>query len=96
MVGVSRGWSAGFFASEVHQLMRDPSHRSQVGEVVELSDVTVTVTDVTGDGRPRAVRFHFAEPLESPKWLWMRGEGFARTGWTPPKVGQVVVVPAAL
>lgn len=30
--------------------------------------------------------------LESPEWLWMRGEGFRFVDWTPPKVGETVVV----
>lgn len=34
----------GFFASEFHQLMRGPSRPFHAGDVVELSNVTVTVT----------------------------------------------------
>jgi len=50
------------------------------------------VNQITDDGRPRTVIFRFAAPLESREWLWMRGVGFRFVNWTPPKVGETVVV----
>jgi hypothetical protein len=84
----------GFFDSEMQQMMRGPSRPFKNGDVIKLSDMTATVTEITDDGRPKIVEFRFAAPLESPEWLWMRGEGFGMVGWTPPKVGETVVVPA--
>jgi hypothetical protein len=86
----------GFFEHAMQQLMRGPSRPFHDGETVQLSDMRATVTEITDDKRPRTVEFRFAEPLESPKWLWMRGEGMRLVGWTPPKVGETVVVPGAL
>jgi hypothetical protein len=84
----------GFFASEFHQLTRGPSRPFRGGEHVELSNLTAMVTEITKDGRPKTVEFRFAAPLESPEWLWMRGEGLGLVGWTPPKIGETVVVRA--
>jgi len=86
----------GYFASDVHQLLRDPNRTFHKGAQVELSNMTATVTESTADGRPVTVEFAFAAPLESPVWLWMRGEGWGLVAWTPPAVGETVVVPAAL
>jgi hypothetical protein len=55
-----------------------------------------TVTDIVDGWRPQTVEFRFSAPLESPEWLWMRGDGRRLVGWTPPKVGETVVVPALL
>ena len=84
----------GFLDSKMHRLLRGPSRPFHQGDVVELSNMTATVNEITGDGRPRTVTFRFAAPLESPEWLWMRGEGFRFVDWTPPRVGETVVVPA--
>jgi hypothetical protein len=85
----------GFFAGEVSKVMRDASRPFRAGDVVTLSNMTATVTEITDDGRPLEVEFRFAAPLESPEWLWMRGAGRGLVNWTPPKVGETVVVPAA-
>jgi hypothetical protein len=86
----------GFLASEMQRLMRSPSQRFHVNDVVELSDMRATVASLTGDGRPRTVVFRFATPLESSGRRWMRGEGMGLVPWTPPAVGETVVVPAPL
>ncbi len=86
----------GFLAGEMHQLMRNPSRRFRVGDVVTLSNMTATVEEIAGDGRPTHVTFRFAAPLESPEFIWMRGQGMGLVGWTPPRVGETVVVPGAL
>lgn len=86
----------GFFASEMHQLLRSPSRAFHQGEVVELSDMRATIAEIGDDGRPLTVDFRFATPLESPEWLWMRGEGLGLVEWSPPRVGETVIVPASL
>jgi hypothetical protein len=85
----------GFLAHDVHRLARGPSRPFHAGDVVELSNMTARVTEITTDGRPRTVEFRFRAPLESPEWLWMRGQGFGLVSWTPPRVGETVVLPAS-
>ncbi len=87
----------GFLASEMHQLLRNPSSRPfHAGEVVELSNMRATVTEIGDDGRPLSVELRFGTSLESPEWLWMRGEGLGLVEWAPPRVGETVIVPASL
>jgi hypothetical protein len=80
----------GFFESEMHELARGRSIPFHRGDVVALSDLTVTVVDITEDARPRTLEFHFARPLDAPDWLWMRGSGTRFVTWTPPRVGETV------
>jgi hypothetical protein len=47
---------------------RDPM---QVGQVVALSEVTVQVTDMTGDGRIAQAAFTFAHPLDDDRYVWL-------------------------
>lgn len=86
--------AGGFLASELHQLMRAPSRRFHLHDTVDLSDLRATVVALTDDGRPRTVEFRFATPLESAGRRWMRGAGMGLVPWTPPAVGETVVVPA--
>jgi hypothetical protein len=84
----------GFFAGDSSKVFRSSSRPFHKGDVVKVSDMTATVVDVLDDGRPLEVEFRFATPLESPEWLWMRGVPQGLAGWTPPKVGQAIVLPA--
>jgi hypothetical protein len=86
----------GFLDSDLQRIMRGPAQPFHRGDLVKLSNMTAAVTEVTDDGRPRTVEFRFATPLESPEWLWMRGEGGRLLPWTPPKIGETVTVPAKL
>jgi hypothetical protein len=54
--------------------------------------MTVTITELTADGRPAEATFRFDVPLESPSlvWLCFRGNRFER--FTPPAVGQDVEI----
>lgn len=47
---------------------RDPMH---AGQTVALSDVTVQVTQMTGDGRVAQAAFTFAYPLEEDRYVWL-------------------------
>ena len=86
----------GFLPREMDRLSRGPSQPLRPGDGVRLSDMTATVDEVVDGWRPQTVTFRFSAPLESPHFLWMRGDGMRLVGWTPPKVGETVVVPALL
>jgi hypothetical protein len=49
----------------------NPRNPMQVGQVVALSEVTVEVTEMTGDGRIAQVAFTFAHPLEEQQYVWL-------------------------
>ena len=84
----------GFYDSMFQQLMRSLSEPFHKGDVVKLSNMTASVTEITADGRPLTVDFRFSAPLESPEWLWMRGDGMRLVNWNLPKLGETVVVKA--
>jgi hypothetical protein len=85
----------GYLGTPADDLCRDKRHPLALGEKVELTGVTVEVTDLTEDGRPAEATFRFAVPLEdaSLRWLfWQEGEFVP---FTPPDVGQSLHLPAA-
>lgn len=86
----------GFLATESLRMLRSSSRPFRAGDIVELSNMKATVVETTTDGRPDTVDFRFAAPLEAPEWLWMSPEGFRLVNWTPPAVGETVVVPAPI
>jgi hypothetical protein len=49
----------------------NPQNPMQVGQVVALSEVTVEVTEMTGDGRIAQATFTFAHPLEDNRYVWL-------------------------
>ena len=63
-----------------------------LGEQVILSGMTVTITSLTGDGRPAEAAFRFDVPLESQSLLWLCFRGDRFEPFTPPAVGQEVEI----
>ena len=49
----------------------NPRNPMQVGQVVALSEVTVKVTEMTGDGRIAQAAFTFGHPLEENRYVWL-------------------------
>ena len=49
----------------------NPRNPMQVGQVVALSEVTVEVTEMTGDGRIAQAAFTFAHPLDDNRYVWL-------------------------
>jgi hypothetical protein len=83
----------GFLATGSQILFRRPDRSLHVGDSVRLSDVEYQVTAATADGRPAQVDVHFAEPLESHALRFMQWGKYEYVPFTPPAVGQAVVIP---
>jgi len=85
----------GFYGSETERMVRSQSLLMERGETIRLSDMTVTVTEVTDDGRAAEAEFRFGVPLEDPSLLWVR---FDREDgvvpYTPPPLGESETVPS--
>jgi hypothetical protein len=73
----------------------NPQNPMQVGQVIALNDVTVEVTEMTGDGRIAQAAFTFAHPLEDDGYLWLLWDedtsSYERVQMPP--VGEVRVYP---
>jgi hypothetical protein len=73
----------------------NPQDPMQVGQVVALSEVTVEVTEMTGDGRIAQATFTFARPLEDDGYVWLAWDGDTLTyeRVEMPPVGESGVYP---
>ena len=78
----------GYLRWPLDRVFRSDRRPFAIGEQVKLTGMTVTITELTSDGRPADATFRFDVPLESPSLLWLcfRGDGFEP--FTPPPVGQ--------
>jgi hypothetical protein len=56
--------------------------------------MTVTVTKVTADLRPKEIRARFDAPLEDPSLLFLQWTTAGYAPFTVPAVGQSVSLPA--
>lgn len=85
----------GFYRGEVERMVRSRSVPMKRGETVRLPELTVTVTEITDDGRAAEAEFRFERPLEDASLLWMRidrEEGVVL--YRPPPVGETELVSA--
>ncbi len=73
----------------------NPRNPMRVGQVVALSDVTIEVTEMTGDGRIAQAAFTFAHPLEDERYVWLLWDEGASsyTRVQMPAVGESRVFP---
>ena len=66
----------------------------EVGDRVELSDVTIEVTRVNDGGWPTEARFDFAEPLESPTLRFVAWRDKRFVPLALPNIGERIEFPA--
>lgn len=82
----------GFFASPWARTFRNGKIPFNKGEARKLPGLLITVTEITGDGRPAEVRYEFDVPLEdsSLRWLVWTADGFVP--FSLPLPGKAVLV----
>lgn len=85
--------AVGYLLVESDRLERHPSARFAVGERVWMPDFDAEVRSVTDDGRPRVVAFRFREPLDAPRYRWMKWGPHGAEPFRPPAVGETVRLP---
>ncbi len=83
----------GYLTLSADQLCRGLHHPMSVGERVELTGMTVVVTELTEDGRPAEASFQFAVPLEDPSLRFLHWKDDAFVPFTPPCVGETMKLP---
>ncbi|MCP4804633.1 MAG: hypothetical protein GY913_25635 [Proteobacteria bacterium] len=86
---------SGFLALPMEQMVRSPSIPFIEGEVIDLGDLVVTVTEVE-DGRALEAEMTFTEPLDDRRWAWMRVGIAGPEAWSAPAVGQTRMEPSLL
>jgi hypothetical protein len=66
----------GLLRYQVDQMMRSPRLRPfRAGDRIAMTGLTIEVTAVTPDGRPRDVTARFDKPLDDPSLVWERWQG---------------------
>lgn len=84
----------GFFPKPFGVTFRGPSDTWKEGDTVRVADFVATVLSLTGDGRPRSIRFAFARPLEDPMFRWFYFGERNLEPFAPPGVGETTTIPA--
>jgi hypothetical protein len=82
----------GYLRFPLDRIFRSERRELTLGEQVKLTGMTVTITALTPDGRPDEATFRFDEPLESPSFVWLCFQGDGFKPFTPPRVGQEVMI----
>ena len=87
---------AGGFLTTGNQVMfRRADRKLVLDQEIRLEGVTYKVVALTDDGRPARILVHFDRALESPEFAWRVWGKHDFLPFTPPAVGQSVVLPKA-
>jgi hypothetical protein len=84
----------GYLGWTMDRIFRNMDNMFELGEKVELTGMTVEITELAADGRPQEAKFTFDVPLEDPSLRWMYWKKGKFRPFTPPKVGETVIIPA--
>jgi hypothetical protein len=75
------------------QVFRNPvTHPMRKGDTVQLTGLTIEVTEAATDGRPVEALFRFEVPLEDPSLRWIVFKDMAYVPFSPPGIGQTIEV----
>ncbi|HQK77801.1 MAG TPA: hypothetical protein PKZ25_16520, partial [Candidatus Hydrogenedentes bacterium] len=72
-------------------LVRDNVHPFAPGDTVDLGDITVEITSVTRQGRPKEVEYRFDTSVDDPRYVWLvyKASQGQFAPFLPPPLGQV-------
>jgi hypothetical protein len=85
-------FSARYFMRSFDHVFRSDTRSLPVGTELDLTDLQISVREVTEDGRPAAVAFQFATPLENDALRFMVLAERGYEPFTPPAIGETVRV----
>ncbi|MBW7992848.1 MAG: hypothetical protein FVQ84_22910 [Planctomycetes bacterium] len=83
----------GFYVHVLDALFRNKQNPFSVGDRVELTGMTVEIREVTSNGYVPEAAFIFSVALEDPSLRWLQHKDGAFVSFTPPEIGQRVVLP---
>jgi hypothetical protein len=83
----------GYLVFVFDKLFRGDQHALSIGDRVELTGMSVEVTELTDDGRPAEAAFTFSVVLEDPSLRWLQYKEGSFVTFSPPAVGQSVELP---
>ncbi len=86
----------GFLANRAEALVRSPSLPFNAGDTFERTAMTVTVDQVTDDGRPAVATFRFQVPLEDPSLRFVVWKNQELVPFEIPELGETVRVAPSL
>lgn len=81
---------AGYLGFVFDKLFRNEQHALSVGDRIELTGMTVEVTELRSDGRPAEAAFIFSVGLEDASLRWLQYKKGKYVPFRPPAVGRTV------
>ncbi len=82
--------SKGYISRWFDRLFRSEDHPMALGERVELTGMTVEITELSDDGRVIEASVRFAVPLEDSSLRWLRWKDDHFEPFVPPAIGEVL------
>ena len=77
-------------------VVRSEARTMRLDETIDLSAVTIEITELTDDGRPAEATLRFRVPLEDPSFRWLFVKDFRYVPFIVPGIGETVEVPSPL
>ncbi len=87
-------FSSRYLGRHLDRLTRSSARPLKRGDRIHLTLATITISDITEDGRPAEATFRFHLSIDDPvlRWVYAAPDGYHDL--TPPKVGETIEVPS--
>lgn len=85
---------AGFISQAPERMQRGDNPPLRLGERVELSEMTVVITEIGPHGRPAEARMQFRVPLEDPRLQFLYWKDGRYRPFAVPAIGETVTTEA--
>ena len=84
--------SAVYTSRVLDRMVRSERNPLRLGQVIDLTNVRIEISELMPDGRPAEATFRFRVPLEDPSLCWFQVTKKGYEAFTPPAIGQTVEV----
>jgi hypothetical protein len=84
----------GFLVTILDRLFRTDQDKFTTGDRIELTGMTVEVTELKSNGRPAEAKFTFSVGLEDASLHWLQYKNGRYVTFSPPAVGRSIEIPS--
>jgi hypothetical protein len=83
-----------YIFQQMDRTFRSPRYPFDLGQQIDLNGLSVTISELTLDGRPAVAVFRFSVPLEDASLRWLQWQNDTLVPFSLPSINETRQLPA--